>query len=251
MVQEHAARPEAHPPPPDQPSSDKNRLPWRDIARRGSALGVALALHLSLLAWILTLAPAPDAKPADNEAEPVRDDALHLAFLRQLTATLAAHAITSHRALPRSRMVPAPRRIRLPPAATPPRQASPNPPVQLDLSPAPDAATAIYHPGSFRSDLQEARHPKPAFRMPGFAVTRVPGIHLRAPPLSLQKIVRMIGKSQDCYAMYTGLTHGPERFLMPDQIADKMEAEGCGPQASKEDNDPTINAIAHGFVSGG
>jgi hypothetical protein len=29
-----------------------------------------------------------------------------------------------------------------------------------------------------------------------------------------------------------------------------MEAEGCGPQASKEDSDPTINAIARRFTSG-
>jgi len=248
MVQEHAAtRPDARP-PPDRSAPGRNRLPWRDIVRRGGALGVALALHLSLLTWILTLAPLPEAKPADSEGGPFRDDALHLTFLRRPTAAPATHAATSHRPLPRPRVAAThPRR---PPSSPPPAQAPANPPMPIDLSPAPDAA-ATYHPGSFRGDLQEARHPKPAFRMPGFAVTHVPGIRLRAPAPSMKQIVQAIGKSQACYAVYTGITHGIARFLTPDQIDRKMEAEGCGPQASKEDNDPTINAIAHGFVSGG
>lgn len=251
MVQEPAGgQPDAYP-PPDQPAADRNRLPWRDIMRRGGALGVALALHLSLLAWVLTLAPAPDAKSTDNQGEHVRDDALHLTLLRQPIATPATHAITSQRELPRPRMATVPRRMPPSPAATPPTSEPPNPPLHVDLSAATDGAAASYHPGSFRSDLQEARHPKPAFRIPGFVVTRVPGIHLRAPAASMKQIVRMIGESQACYAVYTGITHGMARFLTPDQIDRKMEAEGCGPQASKEDNDPTINAIAHGFVSGG
>lgn len=252
MVQKYTAdRPDAHS-PPDRPAPDRNRLPWRDIARRGGALGMAVALHLSLLTWILTLTPAPDAKPANGEGEPVHDDALHLTFLHKPAATPATpvtRAIAPRRASPSPRMAATPRRERSPSPAPLPAQASSNPPMHIDLSPAPDDA-ATYHPGNFRGDLQEARHPRPAFRMPGFAGTRVPGIHLRTPPASMKKIVRMIGKSQDCYAAYTGITHGMARFLTPDQIDSKMEAEGCGPQASKEDNDPTINAIAHGFVTG-
>lgn len=250
MVQEYAADTPDTRSPPDQPVPDKNRLPWRDIMRRGGSLGVALALHLSLLAWILTLAPAPDTTSVDSEGEPVRDEALHLTFLRQPTVAPATHVVTSHLSLPPRRVVATTRQIRSPAPAAPPAQAPPNPPMHVGLSPATVGASA-YHPGNFHSELQEARHPKPAFRMPGFAVTRVPGIRLRAPPVSLKQIVRMIGKSQDCYAAYTGMTHGPDRFLTPDQIDRKMEAEGCGPQASKEDNDPTINAIAHGFVTGG
>lgn len=250
MVQEHAATRLDTRSPPDQAAPDKNRLPWRDIARRGSALGVALALHLSLLTWILALTPAPDTRHGDREGESVRDDALHLTFLRKPAATPSAHAVTSHRPLPRPRVVATHPRVPSPSPATPPTQAPPNPPIHVELSPTADGAAATYHPGNFRSDLQEARHPKPAFRMPGFAVTRVPGIHLRAPPASLKKIMHMIGKSQDCYAAYTGITHSMARFLTPDQIDRKMEAEGCGPQASKEDNDPTINAIAHDFVTG-
>jgi hypothetical protein len=205
-----------------------------------------LALHLSLLVWILTLAPAPETKPAGNENEPTRDDALHLSFRHRPTMASAAHAVAPRRLPPRRRVAARPRPLPHLPAA----QVAPSQPLHVPLSPAPNGVTATYHPGNFRDALGEARHPAPAFRLPGAAVSRVPGIRLRASPPSMKQIVRMIGQSQACYAVYTGLTHGMARFLTPDQIDRKMEAEGCGPQASKEDNDPTINAIAHRFTSG-
>jgi hypothetical protein len=242
------ARPDNAAPPPPHAAAGR-QTPWRDIVRRGGALGAALALHLFLLVWILTLASAPETKPAGNENEPTRDDALHLTFRHRPAMASTARAVAPRRLPPRHRVAALPQTQPRPPAA-PAAQAAPNPPLQVPLSPAPDGATATYRPGNFRDALGEARHPAPAFRLPGAAVSRVPGIRLRAPPPSMKQIVRMIGRSQACYAAYTGLTHGMARFLTPDQIDRKMEAEGCGPQASKEDNDPTINAIARRFTSG-
>jgi hypothetical protein len=232
------------------PAADRDRRPWRDIVRRGGALGMALALHLFLLVWVLTLAPAPETKPMSGEDEPVRDDALHLAFLRRPATASAAHAIASRRSPPRQHMAATTPRPRPSPPATPAAQAPPDRPLHVTLSPAPDSADATYRPGNFRDALREARHPAPTYHLPGSATPRAPGIRLRAPPPSLKQIVRMIGQSQNCYAELMGMTHDMTRFLTPDQIDRKMEADGCGPQASKEDNDPTINAIAHHFTSG-
>jgi hypothetical protein len=222
-------------------------VPWRDIARRGGTLGVVLASHLFLLARVLTLAPAAETTPSGNESEPARDDALHVSFRHQAAVASAVRTATTARQPPRrgaAAAAPSPR------PAAPTAQVPPGPPLRISSSPAPDGAAATYRPGNFRNALEEARHPAPTFRLPGAHVSRIPGIRLHAPPPSLKQIVHMIGQSQACYAMYTGLTHGMARFLTPEQIDRRMEAEGCGPQASKEDNDPTINAIARRFTSG-
>jgi hypothetical protein len=233
---------------PHRPVAGRNRPPWRDVVRRGMALGLALALHLALLARILSLAPAPWSETARQADEPARDDALQLTFLRRPAMASAAQAITPPR-LPPQRRVAATH-----PQPAPPLPATPVPPDQpphISLPPVPDGADAAYHPGSFRDAIEEARHPRPAFRLPGSAaVSRVPGIRLRAPPPSLKQVVRMIGQSQACYAMRTDLTHGMARFLTPGQVDRRLEAEGCGPQASKEDDDPGLNAAAERFISG-
>lgn len=237
--------------PPRRPVSGKSRPPWRDIVRRGMALGFALALHLALLVRILSLAPVPRTETARHADEPARDDALQLTFLRRPAMASVAQAIAPHRLPPRRRVTATHPQPAPPLPATPAPLAPPDLALRISPPPVPESADAAYRPGNFRDALQDARHPRPAFRLPGSAaVSRVPGIRLRAPPPSLKQVVRMIGRSQACYAMLTDMTHGMARFLTPDQVDRKLEAEGCGPQASKEDNDPGINAAAQRFISG-
>lgn len=220
-----------------------------DTLRRGGALGITLAAHLGLLVWVATL--APDDEQVTHRLPTARGDALQLVFLQS----------------PASRPLGPPHVKRAPAHATRPRTIAtashghhapamaPSPrflPPMASLHVAPEApALPDYQPGGFDSALQQARSPRPAFRVPGAsnAIPRVAGIALRTPPSSLKQIVQAIGKGQACYAMYTALTHGPERFLTPDQIDHKLEAEGCGPHASKEDSDPTLNAIVRHFLT--